>query len=191
MLCEGKADFLLDVLLWKTGPGVTISGRSQTATPNLQTPIPEAQNTRKLSLVPRLLPLTLRACSLSLPDSHSSRLLPASVPWLILFPSAPVFSSPPSESSRSLQHPAQMLLCSLKPLGLVPTEHLAPELYLLLNSHWPSPCAPACPQAITHGCVSPSVDGGLPGCSHLLTPLRDARALEAVRTGTCQFLFLS
>lgn len=120
VLCEGKADFLLDVFLWKTGPGVTISGRSQTATPNLQTPIPEAPNTRKLSLVPRLLPLTLRACSLPLPDSHSSRLLPASVPWLTLFPSAPVFSSPPSESSRSLQPPAQMLLCSLKPLGLVP-----------------------------------------------------------------------
>lgn len=36
----------------------------------------------------------------------------------------------------------------------------------------------------------PLLDGGLPGGSHLLTPLRGTRDLETAWTGRCQFLFL-
>lgn len=105
--CRGKAGFLLDVLLHKTGLRVTISGRSLTATSNLQTPIPEAQSTQKLSSIPS----PPKAQSL-LSCLTKVSLLPTP-PYLSAFahtlPSAPVSSSLPGEPPRNLQSPAPML----------------------------------------------------------------------------------
>lgn len=162
------------------------SGRSLTATSNVKTPISNAQNTQRLSLIPS------PASPQNLPSCRTGVSLLPTPPCLGAFahtlPSVRVSSSPPDESSCGLQSPAPMLLFlgSLLDLSALNTWPL--KTASLQTHAGCQPSASGCLQPIIRGYVSPCVDGGLPGGSHRLTPLRGTRDLEAVCTGGCQFL---